>query len=100
MDQILNAVVTVICLVITGILIPLIKAKIGQEKFNQIRQYTEIAVRSAEQLYTPEEWKEKKQYVYDYILRKVNELGIGLDEADIDLIVEGIVNQVKHGRGD
>ena len=61
MDQILNAIITIICLVITGILIPLIKAKIGQEKFNQIRQFTEIAVRSAEQLYTPEEWKEKKQ---------------------------------------
>lgn len=97
MEQILNAIITIICLVITGILIPLIKAKIGQEKFDQIRQFTEIAVRSAEQLYTPEQFKEKKQYVYDFILGKVNELGVGLNEADIDLIVEGIVNQVKHG---
>lgn len=54
-------------------------------------------MRYAEQMYTPDQWQAKKEYVYNYVLQKANDLGIGLDERDIDLLVEGVVNLIKRG---
>lgn len=94
---IVDAVFGIIGILITGYLIPWIKAKIGENKYNTIVEYTELAVRSAEQLYTPEEWKEKKQYVLNYITNKAKEIGLDLTAIDIENIIEGIVNSVKKG---
>lgn len=83
--------------IFTAYIVPLIKANISQKKLDQLSYYVAVAVRCAEQLYTPEEWKEKKQYVTDYVLDIVNsKLKINLDEKDIDIIIEGIVNEIKH----
>lgn len=93
---IIKAVITIITALLTSVIIPFVKAKIGEEKYTRLLSYTEYAVRCAEQIYKPEQWKEKKQYVYNYILQKVDDMGIELNASDIDLLVEGIVNLVKY----
>lgn len=55
-------------------------------------------MRAAEQIYEPDEWLQKKSYVRDLVSDQVINLGIGLDEAEIDAIIEGVVNYVKHNR--
>ena len=82
---------------ITTVLIPYLRTRIGDDKWTQLQEYAAYAVRCAEQVYTPEEWERKKSYVYGRVLQKANELGMGLDERDIDLLVEGVVNLVKKG---
>lgn len=89
-------IVTIAIIIVTSYVIPWLKSVISAEDLTKIKSYTEIAVRCAEQIYTPEEWEKKKQYVFEYILSKVNVLGIGLDEKDIDILIEGVVNEVKH----
>lgn len=96
-NELIKAIITVLVILITSVLIPYIKGRIGQDKLDILSQYAEYGVRCAEQIYTKEQWKEKKAYVYDYVIGKANDLGIGLTEADIDLIVEAVVNAVKHG---
>lgn len=59
--------------------------------------YAEYAVRSAEQLYTQFENEQKKEYVYNYICDKVSELQLDLDHEDVNILVEGLVNAIKHG---
>ncbi len=83
--------------VITAFVIPYIKSKIGESRWQRLQEYAEYAVRCAEQLYTADEWEAKKRYVYSYVLQKSGELGMDLTEKDIDLLVEGIVNLVKKG---
>lgn len=62
----------------------------------QLVDYCILAVRAAEQMFTPEQWMEKKEYVTAYITDIVNnKLKIGLDEQDINNIIEGVVNEVK-----
>lgn len=95
MNIVLKCFVMIISTVITVIVIPYIKDKIGNDKWNKLQELTELAVRYAEQSYSPEQWKEKKNYVYKYILRKADELGLSLSEQDIDILVEGVVNIVK-----
>ena len=64
--------------------------------YEQLLTYIEYAVRSAEQLYKITESKEKKRYVYNYILEKSIDLNLDLNPDDIDLLVEGTVNEVKY----
>lgn len=92
------SIITILSALITTFVIPFIKSKISQQNLDKLIEYTKIAVRCAEQIYTPEQWKEKKQYVMDYLLSFVNyRLNIKIKEEDLDVIVEGIVNEVKHG---
>ena len=93
---IVKAVVAVLSVLITSVVIPYIKEKIGEGKYNESKYYVEYAVRCAEQLYTPEQWEEKKKYVMTYIVRKAEELGINMTTEDLNILVEGIVNEVKH----
>ena len=93
----LKCLIMILATAITTVMIPYIKSRIGEEKWQKLQDYTAYAVRYAEQMYTPDQWQAKKEYVYNYVLQKANDLGIGLDERDIDLLVEGVVNLIKRG---
>ena len=93
---IVKAVLAILSVFITTVLVPYIKERIGNDKYNKLVEYTKYAVRCAEQIYTPEEWEKKKQYVSQYITEKATDMGIGLNEQDIDLLIEGVVNLIKH----
>ena len=60
---ILEAIIGVVAILITGYLLPWFKSMVGEEKFALIVDCTAYAVRAAEQLFTPEQWREKKKYV-------------------------------------
>lgn len=96
LKTLIEAILTIISILITSVLIPFIKTKVDQNKLDKLQQYVEYAVRYAEQVYKPENWKEKKAYVSDYILEKAQKIAPGLDEEDIDILIESVVNYVKH----
>ncbi len=92
----MRLVIMAVVVLVTSYVVPWIRSIMSAEDLAKIKEFTEIAVRCAEQIYTPEQWEKKKQYVFNYILDKVNALGVGLDEKDIDILIEGVVNEVKH----
>lgn len=95
--KLVMSLISVLGVIFTAYFVPMIKANVSQKQLEQLAYYVSVAVRCAEQIYTPEQWKEKKQYVFDYVLDIVNsKLHINLDEKDIDVIIEGIVNEIKH----
>ena len=96
--KVTECVLTVIVLLVSAYLIPWLKTKISEEKLKELEKFCEQAVRAAEQLYTPEEYKLKKAYVLPLINEQIEKLGLGLNEAEIDAIIEGIVNYVKHNK--
>lgn len=96
--KITECAITIILLIVSAYVIPFLKSKIGTDKMQLLKDFVEAAVRAAEQLYKPEEWKLKKDYVTHLVSEKANDLGIGLNEAEIDAIIEGIVNYVKHNK--
>jgi len=94
--EIVSSVLTIIVALITAYVIPWLKSKVNETQMQQIDKYIDLAVRCAEQIYTPEQWKEKKQFVLDYVTNVVNDkFSLSLTEEDIDLMIEGIVNKVK-----
>lgn len=102
-DVIVNfvlALISVLSVVITSYVVPYIKSKIGENKFDRLIYYISVAVRCAEQIYTKEQWMEKKQYVMDYVLDLANEkLHLDFTYGQLETIVEGIVNEIKYPNG-
>lgn len=82
---------------VSAYVIPWIKANISAKDMETIVFWVRFAVRCADQLFTPEEWEKKKQYVLGYIIDKCAQLGLKLSEEDINTLIEAAVNQLHHG---
>ena len=95
---IIKAVVAILSVVVTTVIVPYIKQRLGDDKYAELTNYVEWAVRCAEQIYTPDQWVEKKEYVKYYIVAKAKEMNIALTLEDIDVLIEGVVNLVKHDK--
>lgn len=93
--ELTKAIVSVVLILISAYLIPWLKNYIGDDKYQTILDFAEITVRAAEKIYTVDEWAQKKVYVVNMVSRKANELGIEIDEKEINAIVEGAVQAVK-----
>ena len=93
--KIVSAIITIIVALITGYVIPAIKAHINEKDMETILKYVRIAIMCADQIYTKEQWEEKKQYVKAYIIKVADEkLHIKLTDEDIETLIEGLVNEI------
>ena len=93
--KLVEAVVTVVIVLISAYVIPWLKGKIGDDKYATIVEFAEIVVRSAEKIYTLEEWAQKKRYAVEMVQKKAEELGITITAEEINAIIEGAVQAVK-----
>ena len=91
------AIISIAGVLVSAYVIPWIKTKISAQDMETIVFWVRFAVRCADQLFTPEQWEEKKQYVMQYIIDKVAELGIKISETDINVLIESAVNSIHHG---
>lgn len=94
--QICLGVISIIGAIAAAYVIPFIKTKISATEMQKLIEYVNIAVRCAEQIYTVEQWLDKKEYVMKEVIEFMNnKLRIELSYDQIDTIVEGVVNEVK-----
>lgn len=94
-SELTKAIVSVILILISAYVIPWLKNKIGDDKYATIIEFAEIVVRSAEKIYTPEQWQEKKNYAVELVIAKAKEVDIELSVEEINAIIEGAVQAVK-----
>jgi len=90
-----KAIISVALILITAYVIPWLKNNVGDDKYAIIIEFAEILVRSAEKIYTQEEWAQKKAYAVNMLERKAKEMGLDLNEKEINAIIEGAVQAVK-----
>lgn len=96
--QLILLAITIIGAIITAYVVPFVKSKFTAEEITNLTYYIGLAVRAAEQIYTPEQWAIKKEYVFKYAKEIIAEkLNITLTDAQLDAIIEGVVNEVKKG---
>lgn len=96
--KVVIAVFTIAWALITAYVIPWIKAKIGSDEIEKLSWFATCAIRAAEQMFTPEQWAEKKAYVVCQLKIIMNDqLSLKLTDDQLNVIIEGIVNEVKHG---
>lgn len=93
--EVTKAVITVVLVILSAYVIPWVKSRIGEDKYETVLDFAEIVVRSAEKMFTPEEWAQKKAYAVNMLQNKAKELGLVINEKEINAIIEGAVQAVK-----
>lgn len=94
--QIVLAIITIVGAVVSAYVIPFIKSKITDADMQRLLEFVKIAVRCANQIFTPEQWAEKKNYVVRLAKEFIAQnLKIELTDEQVDAIIEGLVNIVK-----
>jgi hypothetical protein len=93
--ELTQAILSVVLILISAYVIPWLKNKIGEDKYINLIDFAEIVVRSAEKIYTPEQWQEKKKYAMNAIIQKAKDIGLNLSEEELNAIIEGAVHAVK-----
>ena len=96
-SQIFEAVLQILLIIIGGLLIPFIKMKWGEEKYQNVLRAVEIAVSAAEQIYKSlpkSEFKNEKRlkYAMDYL---INVKGIKLCQAELEVLIEDAVLRIS-----
>lgn len=90
--KIIEVVLSIVSIVVTGILIPLIKTKVSKDKLDKAMTITEIAVKAAEQIYKESgQGSIKKKYVKDYLKKSK----LKLTDAEIDTLIESAVKELN-----
>lgn len=93
--EVTKAVITVVLVILSAYVVPWVKSRIGEDKYETILDFAEIVVRSAEKMFTPEEYAQKKAYAVNMLENKARELNIAINAKEINAIIEGAVQAVK-----
>lgn len=96
-ELIIKLVIAFVFFLLSKYAIPWLKSNVGEGKIAEIQTFAEWAVRSAEQLYTEEQWQKKKEYAMQYVAEKTADIGLQLTIADIEALIESTVNYIKYG---
>ncbi|WP_195444696.1 phage holin, LLH family [Peptoniphilus harei] len=80
-SNIFYVVLSVVSVLITGVLVPLLKQKYGKEKIVNVMEAVDIAVKAAEQIYKETGQGDLKK---QYVLMRLNEQGFKVTEKDLD----------------
>lgn len=101
--QIIIGVIGLCVAITTALIIPYIKNKIGEQKFNELvdkaeltSRYIKIFVTAAEQTFGKEQCEEKKAYVIELVKAKLEELNIVVDLDQLDAAVESAVLELHN----
>lgn len=95
LNIIIKLLITILSVLITSVIIPWIKTKVGSTKYNDFLSLVEKCVEAANQLFTPEECAEKKIYVLEITSNYCEEHGVNISPEELNAIIEGFVKAVK-----
>lgn len=95
--SLLEVVFGAICIILTYYIVPAIKNKVGEQKYESFLYFIERMVKSAEQQYGSESGtgEIKKDYVMDAVLKEMNDLGLNFDEDRVSDEIEYKVQQMR-----
>jgi LL-H family phage holin len=97
MYQILSLVLTIIGLIITYYVIPILRSKVSDEKLSIVEMWVNIAVAAAEQMKVAgllPDGQEKKEYVLQFIRDK----GITITDEELDALIEAAVYEINKAK--
>lgn len=89
-------VVAILSILITTFVIPYLKQKIGNDRYNMISEYVERAVYCAEQLYIGSGLGEvKKDFVLEKMSNIIGNIGYNITDSELDILIESAVKAMN-----
>ena len=92
---IVEGIIAIVLILVSTYLIPLIKNKIGEDKFNEVATWVKFAVLKAEQVLTAETGEQKKEYVLSFIDELLEENNIDISAEQLDVLIESAVKEMN-----
>lgn len=90
--DIFYVVLSILSILVSGVLIPILKQKYGQQKINNTLDIVKIAVNAAEQIYSKRGQGDlKKEYVIQYLKDK----GIKIKDDELNIMIEACVLELN-----
>lgn len=87
--------IPVVCVVITGYIIPYIKLKMSTTQLDEIGKWVEKAVACAEIIFdVPKSGAEKREYVINFIDKTFNSKKQVITRSQINILLEAAVKQM------
>ena len=84
--------------IITKYIIPLIKAKVGNENLATIVKWITYAVKCAEMIFEGEkQGQNKKEYVVNFITDMFNKKKVVITKEQLEVLIEAAVKELKSG---
>lgn len=94
--EIISTVIPVLCAIITYLFVPYIKASIDSEKLSQYKEWTALAVKTAEMLWTETgHGEDKKSYVSAFLNHMFNKKKTVITEEQLNILIESAVRELK-----
>lgn len=88
---VIKAIIELALTVASAFLIPYLKTKWDSSRIEKMMHYVDIGVLAAEQLFTAEQWQEKKEYVQVFLATK----GYQINSMEVDSAIESAVKRIK-----
>ncbi len=93
--QIATLVISLIGVILSGLIVPWLRMKIGKEKISQVQMWVNVAVAAAEQIFSaPQQGPSKKVYVIEFLESK----GIKITEQELNVLIEAAVFELNKAR--
>ncbi len=96
----IGVVISAATAVITKVIVPWIKARTSQTTQSVIEAAATAAVYAAQQLYTSDEWSEKKDYAMQYVTNALEAYGAEAHTYVISAAIESALKAIKISAGD
>ena len=98
-QMIIKIIVTVLVVVIGVYLVPIIKEKIGAEKYNKIIGYVKYGVNAAEQMFKDTGLGEKKkEFVLNFVNEMLGKVNYSLTEEELNVLIESAVKDMNDAK--
>ena len=85
--QLVIGVIGICVLFVTMVILPLARAKFGNENVDEFLRWVKIGVQAAEQIYAITDGEKKKAYVLEFLDSK----GYDINEGEVDKAIEAAV---------
>lgn len=94
--KIIFALLSILCTVLTGVVVPYIKEKLGNEKLAKYEEWATLAVQCAEMIFKEQGMgADKKEYVINFLNEMFNKNKIVITEEQLEILIESAVKQMK-----
>lgn len=94
--KIILGLISILGIIITSVVVPYIKEKLGNEKLAKYEYWVSMAVSAAEMIFKEQGMgKTKKEYVVNFLKDMFNKNKIVITDEQLEILVESAVKQMK-----
>lgn len=94
--KIILGLISILATIITGIVVPYIREKIGNEKLAKYKEWASLAVECAEMIFAEQGMgQSKKEYVVNFLNRMFNKDKVVITPEQIEILIESAVKEMK-----